>query len=239
MNTKVLTWYDDSYSQHGFKSQRNYPNEELCRFIGTYYPEGVQRNAIKILEVGCGYGANLWMLIKEGFDTYGIDCSESAITLCQDRIAHFGPAHISTGNMCHTNFPEDYFDAVLDVFSGNCFNHMQYIKFISEVSRILKTGGLFFFFTPCVTSKAFIDHSPASLLDQYTLNGIKRPDSPYYGNDYPFHFLDAAIVDSLMGNICLYREKLYRVTRTHHNLDEPFSHLVGIYKKLTATNQSR
>jgi len=30
-------WYDKSYSKNRFKTQRLYPNEELCRFMGREY----------------------------------------------------------------------------------------------------------------------------------------------------------------------------------------------------------
>jgi len=66
---------------HSKRAWGKYPNEELVRFIGRNFFKipREERKSIKILEVGCGQGANLWFLAKEGFDVYGIDISPSAI----------------------------------------------------------------------------------------------------------------------------------------------------------------
>ena len=81
----VEKWYENSFLKDNFNAQRRYPNEELCRFMGRNYfsIEKTKRKAIKILEVGCGSGANLWMISKEGFDAYGIDLSQNAIELAK------------------------------------------------------------------------------------------------------------------------------------------------------------
>ena len=62
--------YQTTYKNDGFRTQRMYPNEEMCRFMGRRYfsTERSERANISILEVGCGSGANLWMLAREGFD---------------------------------------------------------------------------------------------------------------------------------------------------------------------------
>ena len=45
-----------------------YPSEELVRFIARTFPDAEQRRESRALEVGCGPGANLWYLAREGFD---------------------------------------------------------------------------------------------------------------------------------------------------------------------------
>ena len=58
-----------------FKTQGwgKYPPEELIRFIARKYSHEPNRKSIKILEIGCGPGANIWYLAREGFTVYGID----------------------------------------------------------------------------------------------------------------------------------------------------------------------
>ena len=53
-----------------------YPGEELIRFIARNFYAAPNRKDIRILEVGCGTGANLWFLAKEGFNAFGIDGSQ-------------------------------------------------------------------------------------------------------------------------------------------------------------------
>jgi SAM-dependent methyltransferase len=234
MKNTTMAWYEQSYQTYGMKAQRHYPNEELCRFIGGYFLNTTtteERSKIKVLEVGCGTGANLWMLVKEGFNVHGLELSATGAALAKQKVSPFGEAEICEGNMLATNYSNMYFDIICDVFSGNCFNHSNYQDFLKETGRILKSGGLFFFYTPCTTSEAFTNHAPAQKLDAYTLNGIYRKDSPFYGNEYPFHFLDAAVADDILREASMQRVSLERVTKTYCNMRESFSWLVGIYKK--------
>ena len=79
--SNVKIFYDKIYLSEGFKAQRLYPNEELLRFLGVNFfskSEKKDRKKIKVLEIGCGCCANLWMISKEGFDAYGIDISKEA-----------------------------------------------------------------------------------------------------------------------------------------------------------------
>ena len=59
-----------------------YPNEELIKFIAKHYYKVSNRYKIKILELGCGPGANIWYLAREKFNVHGIDGSKTAINKC-------------------------------------------------------------------------------------------------------------------------------------------------------------
>jgi 2-polyprenyl-3-methyl-5-hydroxy-6-metoxy-1,4-benzoquinol methylase len=94
-----VKWYDSSYSEEGIKAQRLYPNEELCRFLGRNYFSKVsreKRSDICILEIGCGSCSNLRMIASEGFDTHGVDFSETSPELGEQMLRHWGvPAKLS------------------------------------------------------------------------------------------------------------------------------------------------
>ncbi|MDP4840895.1 MAG: class I SAM-dependent methyltransferase [Alphaproteobacteria bacterium] len=87
-----------------------------------FYSPG-KRQDIKILETGCGSGANLWMIAREGFNTYGVDLSEASLTLCEKMLEKYNTqAQLSVQNMSAMDFDFNTFDAVVDVFSSSCLN---------------------------------------------------------------------------------------------------------------------
>ena len=93
-----------------------YPSEELIRFISRNFYAEPNRKDIRILEVGCGIGANLWFLAREGFNTFGIDGSQIAIEQAKSYLAGEGlVADIQKGDAMYLPYPDLTFDAVIDV----------------------------------------------------------------------------------------------------------------------------
>ncbi len=132
-----------------FRSQDwgRYPPEELIRFVARNYFSAPDRSEIRILELGCGAGANIWFLAREGFDTYGIDGSQTAIDKAERRLREEGEkARLQIGdvNSILSFFPPGYFDAVVDVA---CLQHndLQAVQSIlDQVQVALKPQGRFF-----------------------------------------------------------------------------------------------
>ena len=60
------------------KEWGRYPSENLIKFIAKNFYH-LKRSEINILEIGCGPGANIWYLSREGFISHGIDISSVAI----------------------------------------------------------------------------------------------------------------------------------------------------------------
>ena len=122
-----------------------YPPEELIRFVARNFFSRDDRNTIKILEVGCGTGANIWFLCREGFDTYGIDGSRTAVMKCEDKLQREGyTASLTVGDILNLPYEKDMFDAVIDnqcIYSNSMADSKQIFK---EVKRVLKKGGLFY-----------------------------------------------------------------------------------------------
>mgnify|MGYP001577668830 CR=1 FL=1 len=124
-----------------------YPPEELIRFIARHFYSVSDRGQVKILEVGCGAGANLWYLAREGFDAYGIDGSQTAIVKAERRMQEEGvKAHLQVGDIIRLGevYPTGFFDAVIDVacLEHNRMNAIQVI--LDQVLLVLKPGGRFF-----------------------------------------------------------------------------------------------
>ncbi len=191
--TATAHFNETTYGKLGFAAQRLYPNEELLRFMGTwFFPMGrEQRAQQRILEVGCGSGSNLWMIAREGFEAHGLDLSQQGLELCKMMLDHWNVrATLTQGSMTAMSYPDAMFDAVVDVFSGYCFDTIGFEAFLDETARVLKPGGKFFSYTPNKASDTFTNPGPSSFLDASTLDGLHRKDSPYYGQMYPFRFTE-------------------------------------------------
>lgn len=144
MNLSNLNW-EKIHSERGWGK---YPSEELVRFIAKNYYNVENRSEMKILELGCGQGANLWYIAKEGFDAYGIDFSQSAINKCQEYLKEEElKANLNVGNVEKINYQDKYFNCIIDIQCLQC-NTMKSIKnILKEVYRLLKKGGKIFSIT--------------------------------------------------------------------------------------------
>lgn len=191
-----------------------------------------RRKETRILEVGCGSGANLWMVAWEGFDAYGADISPESLELAKTLLTSYGvTATLRVGDMASLPFEDAYFHCVFDVFSSYCLTLVGFQNYLKDVSRVLTNGGLYFSYTPSKRSDAFVNHSPAIMLDESTLDGIRRETSPYYGNFYPFRFTAAHEYEQAL--LCAGLEPTYGETvgRTYRNGEEYFEMLAVEAKK--------
>lgn len=78
--------FDNKWEElHKERAWGEYPSEDVVRFVARNYYDK-ERASIKVLDVGCGQGANTWYLANEGFDAYGFDGSKSAIIKARKRL---------------------------------------------------------------------------------------------------------------------------------------------------------
>ena len=75
-----------------------YPPEELIRFVARNFGDVPERGEVRFLEVGCGPGANIWFLRREGLAFGGI---VSGVVL-------YGVAGSMTGCLGAEHFAEKY-----------------------------------------------------------------------------------------------------------------------------------
>lgn len=226
---RVREEYNRMYKADGFTAQRQYPNQELLRFMGRYFfvLPSEKRASHKILELGCGSGSNLWMIAKEGFSAYGIDISEEAICMGKQMMKKWNcQAELEVAVLDKIPYQDSYFDACVDVFSMYCLTTDVFRVCLSEIGRVIKDQGLFFSYFPSKNSDAFKNYKPSKKIDESTLDGIYRKDSPYYGNNYPFRFMDAREYMSLLQEHGFEVEHMETERRSYHQLKEYFEFIV-------------
>lgn len=181
MGTISTDIWEKQYIEKGFKSQRLYPNEELLRFMGGNFFDipHYKRKKIKILEIGCGSGANLWMIAKEGFQAFGIDSSKTGIKLCSKMLRRWQvSADIIIGNILTTlPYEDNYFDAVVDVVTMQHIPFSQHFQVYAEIERVLKKGGRFFSYHQ--GSKSFLyRNGGGKIIGKFTIDDVRNPKAP-------------------------------------------------------------
>jgi 2-polyprenyl-3-methyl-5-hydroxy-6-metoxy-1,4-benzoquinol methylase len=142
-----MSWdpkWEDVFRTRGWS---RYPLEALVSFVARYYFQAPDHNAVRVLELGCGEGNNLWFLAREGFAAHGIDGSPTAIQKAKRRLSLEGlSADLEVDDVA--NIMEIYsplqFDSILN---SGCLQHntMSSVKsVINQTHRLLKPGGRVF-----------------------------------------------------------------------------------------------
>ena len=166
-----------------FKNNKwgKYPGEELVRFIARKYYQVPNRKDIKILELGCGTGANIWFMAREGFSVTGIDGSAVALEIAEKRMQRNKlDVKLTQGDIMMLPFDDESFDCIIDV---ECLyaNSLEDSKIIlNEVYRVLKKGGWFYSKT---FSTGMSGEETAVKLDGERFTYVEMPDGPLR-NDY-------------------------------------------------------
>ncbi len=129
-----MTDWDQLWSLNGYRFNA-WPNEDLVRWAST-----LDRGS-RVLEVGCGSGANLRALESFGMKVWGVDVAEPAVLAAGSFSASL---QVKLGSAIELEFPSESFDAVCDV---QCFQHLaqeDLPRAYSEAARVLKHHGQFF-----------------------------------------------------------------------------------------------
>lgn len=223
--------FEEQYLARGLASQRRYPNEALLAFLAAHYfvLPVEQRNTVKILELGCGSGANLWMLAHEGFSTYGIDFAPTGLAYCHEVLKQWNvSAELMLGDMTALPYTANSFDAVVDVVSLQHLNCCQHAQTFAETWRVLKPSGRFFSCHLGSASSAF--SAPEALkLDSITLSDIP-PGYPLAGNGQTA-FLEANQFRSMVASAGFVDVSIERQLRSYSSLQCQVEYLLLSAKK--------
>lgn len=105
-----------------------------------------------VLDLGCGSGRHVVFCARQGFLVYGLDLAPNGLAMTHDWLASEG---LSADLRLHSMtdplpFADAFFDAVISV---QVIHHAEIAaikQIVSEICRVLKTGGLAFVTTPVI-----------------------------------------------------------------------------------------
>lgn len=154
--------FDNSWEEKVYaagKSINQYPYGELVSvFFNSlkFLSQDKLKNKknVKVLEIGCGAGNNLWFIDEQGFDTYGIDGSETGCEFARKILSlRNSDATITKAYFNNLPFEDNSIDIIIDREATCCSTLSELKKTWVEANRVLKRGGL-------VISFLFSDDNP-------------------------------------------------------------------------------
>lgn len=147
-----------------------------------------------VLDVACGTGYGSKCLLDGGaLNVTGIDVSEEAISYAK---THYNDYRLTflQGDATKLPFPDGYFDIIV---SFETIEHIpNYLEYLSEVSRVLKVGGIYIVSTPnrVVTS-------PSKSLYQ-------KPDNEYHFIEFELHEFESTLKKISLNDIDFYGQRM-------------------------------
>jgi SAM-dependent methyltransferase len=114
-----------------------WPAEDVVRAVAR-----MRHTGLRVLEVGCGAGAQLWYLDHEGHRPVGLDFAPAALDQARTRLAEEGAkVPLVRGDARALPFATATFDLVLDVEAWSCLGADGAMAAWSEAARLLAPGG--------------------------------------------------------------------------------------------------
>lgn len=184
--------WDKIYRSGNQHSQ--WPWTDLISLIYKYYLSTIKKKRkLKVLELGCGFGANIPFFKKIGFEYYAFEQSKIAITSILKRYPDL-KKNIKHQDFTTDKFENKKFDFVIDRGSMMHNSTSSIKKGILFSKQSLKRDGYYF----CIDwfTKKHPDYLNGDIQeDKYTLKNFKKGQFKNY--DGIIHFADKKIIRKL------------------------------------------
>lgn len=156
MNSMEQTYFDQVYSSLRLEGSTGWSCSAAVEFFNELTSSILQSYPVLnkgcALELGCGSGEGTFHLEKIGFKATGVDFSDNAICWAKEKALKVGStAHfkVDDARLLHS-FSQDTFDLIVDASCFHCIIDCgDRNKFLGNVWRILKPGGLVVFRSVC------------------------------------------------------------------------------------------
>lgn len=110
-----------------------------------------------VLDAACGVGYGSAYLSEEAGKVIGLDISAEAISYAKEYYQRKN-IQFKVMDVCNIDFPDQYFDLAC---SFETLEHLdEPVKFIYEIKRVLRDGGIFIVSTPCAKKTTYQPKNP-------------------------------------------------------------------------------
>lgn len=131
---------------HQKRTWGRYPDVDIVTIVLKQFSSRKSREGISVLDLGCGAGANSFMLIEEGFTVHGIDFAPKAIERLRVRLAESASNALQNfvvGDFKNLPWPDNFFDVIVDCMAIYANDTATIEKVFQEIRRVLKKNGRF------------------------------------------------------------------------------------------------
>lgn len=140
MSKKTAQEWNELYTSGAYQQHWEYahPSSELVTFVAAgSWPLGAFA-----LDVGCGAGREAIFLARQGFRVTGVDLSEEALRIAQERAEKAGVrVEWKLGNALELPVPDASVDLVNDRGCFHMITEEDRPRYVAELVRVLKPGG--------------------------------------------------------------------------------------------------
>ncbi len=169
------TEWEREYKNPAFLTKNSKPQKETLRFLKYLKKQGTNITESNVLDLGCGTGRNTNYIASLGAKATGIELSTTALHIARSRAQHMNMnVEYIEGDMGQPlPFSDNQFDCAIDVMSSNSLTEMGRSMYMSEVHRVLKTGGYLYLKALCKegdkNAKELLKKSPGIEPDTYIM----------------------------------------------------------------------
>ena len=122
---------------------------EIDIHLFDQFLRGRIREGMRVLDAGCGGGRNLVLLLREGFDVWGVDANAEAIAQVRQLAAQLAPRlppdHFRVEPVEKMSFADSSMDAVISsAVLHFARDDAHWLAMVHEMWRVLAPGGLLF-----------------------------------------------------------------------------------------------
>jgi len=196
--------WDDIFTEKGRVFLEPHPDMERISQLLK------EREAKRILDLGCGTGRHLVYLAKLGFEMYGFDASPKALSITKEWLVQENLRAKLTLHRMENIFPYEanFFDAIISIQVLH-HNFLKDILFsVKEIERILKPRGIIYITFPKLGTGLKLDKWELKKVENNTYVPQAGPEK-----GLPHHFFTLDEINQVFNNFNLL--KIY-MDKTNH-----------------------